>query len=151
MPSHFSHAGLFENPWAIGCQAPLSMESCRQEYCSGLPCPSPEDLLDPGVEPESLMSPALAALFFTTSATWEAPHTHTHAHAHTHRHIAHLYPLICCWTLRLLPYPVYLAIVNNAAMDTGVLVSFQMRGFLFLHISPEAVLLDYRLALFFIF
>ena len=52
---------------------------------------------------------------------------------------------------RLLPYPVYLAIVNNAAMNTGVHVSFQINGFLFLHISPEAVLLDYRLALIFIF
>ena len=91
MPSHFSHAGLFENPWAIGCQAPLSMESCRQEYCSGLPCPSPEDLLDPGVEPESLMSPALAALFFTTSATWEAPPTHTHIHMHTHTDTQHIF------------------------------------------------------------
>ena len=44
-----------------------------------------------------------------------------------------------------------LAIVNNAAMNTGVHVSFQINGFLFLHISPEAVLLDYRLALIFIF
>ena len=126
MPSHFSHVGLFENPWTIGCQAPLSMKFCWQEYWSGLPCPSPEDLLDPGVEPESLMSPPLVALFFTTSATWEA-----HTHTHTHTHLAHLYPLICCWTLRLLPYPVYLAIVNNVAMTTGVHVSFQISGFLF--------------------
>ena len=82
MPSHFSHVGLFENPWTIGCQAPLSMKFCWQEYWSGLPCPSPEDLLDPGIEPESLMSPALVALLFTTRATWEA-HTHTHTHTHT--------------------------------------------------------------------
>ena len=44
----------------------------RQEYWSGLPCPPPGDLLDPGVEPTTLMSPALAGRFFTTSATWEA-------------------------------------------------------------------------------
>ena len=37
-----------------------------------LPCPSPEDLPDPGIEPESLMPPALAGGFFTTSITWEA-------------------------------------------------------------------------------
>ena len=37
----------------------------------GLPCPSPGDLPNPGIEPTSLMSPALAGGFFTTSATWE--------------------------------------------------------------------------------
>ena len=40
----------------------------RQEYWSGLPCSSPRDLPDPGMEPTSLMSPALAGRFFTTSA-----------------------------------------------------------------------------------
>ena len=44
----------------------------RQEYWNGLPCPPPEDLLDPEIEPMSLMSPELAGGFFTTSATWEA-------------------------------------------------------------------------------
>ena len=39
-------------------QAPLSMEFFRQEYCSGLPFPSPGDLPDPGIEP---VSPALQA------------------------------------------------------------------------------------------
>ena len=54
------------------CQAPLSMEFSRQEYWSGLPCPSPGDLFNSGVEPASLMSPVLAGRFFTTRATWEA-------------------------------------------------------------------------------
>ena len=45
----------------------------RQECWSGLPCPSPGDLPNPGTEPESLISPALAGRFFTTSTTWEAP------------------------------------------------------------------------------
>ena len=45
----------------------------REEYWGGLPCPSPGDLPDPGVEPTSLMSPALTAMFFTTSASREAP------------------------------------------------------------------------------
>ena len=43
----------------------------RQEYWSGLLCP-PGDLPDTGIEPASLMSPALASEFFTTSTTWEA-------------------------------------------------------------------------------
>ena len=50
-------------------QAPLSMGFSRQEYRSGLPCPSPRDLPDPGIEPTSLMSPTLASGFCTTSAT----------------------------------------------------------------------------------
>ena len=39
---------------------------------SGLPCPYPADLPNPGIEPTSLTSPELAARFFTTSTTWEA-------------------------------------------------------------------------------
>ena len=38
-------------PWTVAHQAPLSMEFTRQEYWSGLPFPSPEDLPDPGIEP----------------------------------------------------------------------------------------------------
>ena len=45
----------------------------RQEYWNGLPCPPPEDLPKPGIEPESLMFLILSGGFFTTSATWEAP------------------------------------------------------------------------------
>ena len=43
----------------------------RQEYWSGLPCPPPRDLTNPGIKPMSLVSPALVGMFFTTSATWE--------------------------------------------------------------------------------
>ena len=42
------------------------------EYWSGLPFPIPGDLPEPGFETMSLMSPALAGRFLTTSATWEA-------------------------------------------------------------------------------
>ena len=49
---------------------PLSMGFYRQEYWSGLPFPS-GNLPDPGMEVESLESPALAGVF-TTSTTWEA-------------------------------------------------------------------------------
>ena len=41
-------------------QAPLSLWFCRREYWSGLPFPSPGDLPDPGIKPES---PALQADF----------------------------------------------------------------------------------------
>ena len=44
----------------------------RKEYWSGMSCPPPGDLPNPGIEPTSLMSPALAGGFFTTSATWKA-------------------------------------------------------------------------------
>ena len=40
-------------PWTVACQAPLSMGFSRQEYWSGLSCPSPGDLPDPGIEPAS--------------------------------------------------------------------------------------------------
>ena len=43
----------------------------RQEYWSGLPCPPPGDLPNPGTQPLSLLSHALAGGLFTTSATRE--------------------------------------------------------------------------------
>ena len=55
------------------CQAPLSVGFSRQEYWSGLPCPPPGDLPHPGIEPASLVSPILAGVIFTNSATWEPP------------------------------------------------------------------------------
>ena len=42
-----------------------------QEYWGGLPCPPLGDLLNPEIKPESLVSPALAGGFFTTSTSWE--------------------------------------------------------------------------------
>ena len=58
--------------WIIACQAPLSMGFSRQEYWSGLPCPPPGGLTNPGIKSVSLMSAALAGRFFTNSATWKA-------------------------------------------------------------------------------
>ena len=57
----------FVTPQTLALQAPLSMKFSRQEYWSGLPFPSPGDLPDPGIELTSLVSPALAARFFTTA------------------------------------------------------------------------------------
>ena len=72
MLNHFSHVRLFAILWTIARKAPLSVGFTRQEYWSGLPCPSPGDLPDPEMEFVSLTTPALAGVFFTTSSTWEA-------------------------------------------------------------------------------
>ena len=55
-----SHVQLFVTPWTVAHQAPLSLGFSRQEYWSGMPFPSPGYLPNPGIEPESLSSPALA-------------------------------------------------------------------------------------------
>ena len=54
---------LFVIPWTVALQVPLSMGFLRQEYCSGLPFPSPGNLSYPGIEPTS---PALPGGFFIT-------------------------------------------------------------------------------------
>ena len=48
-----SRVQLFATPWTVAYYAPPSMGFSRQEYWSGLPFPSPEDLPDPGIEPTS--------------------------------------------------------------------------------------------------
>ena len=70
--SCFPHVWLGETLWTVARQAPLSTGLSRQEDWSGLLCPPPGDLPDPGVEPASLMPPALAVMFLITSVTWEA-------------------------------------------------------------------------------
>ena len=59
MLSHFSHVQIFATLLTVALQSPLSMVFSRQEYWSGLPCPPPGDLLDPGTEPVSPPDPAL--------------------------------------------------------------------------------------------
>ena len=56
--SHLSRVCFFATPWTVARQAPLSLGFSRQEHWSGLPCPSPGGLPDPGIEPRS---PALQA------------------------------------------------------------------------------------------
>ena len=63
---------LFATPWTVARQAPLSMGFSRQGYWSGLPCPPPGDLSDPGIE---LASPALAGVFFTAEPSGKPIHT----------------------------------------------------------------------------
>ena len=74
----FGYVWLFATLWTVAYQGPLSMGFSRQEYWSRLSCPPPGDLPNPEIEPASLMSPALAGTFFTTSATWEAPYFMCH-------------------------------------------------------------------------
>ena len=61
----------FATQWTIARQA-LSMGFSRQEDWSGLPCPPPGDLPDPGIQSLSLVPPSLTGRFLTTSNTWEA-------------------------------------------------------------------------------
>ena len=55
---------LFVTAWTVASQPPLCMELSRPEYWSGLPFPFPGNPPDPGIEPTSLASPALAGRFF---------------------------------------------------------------------------------------
>ena len=57
---HFSRSLLFATVWTVARQAPLPMGFSRQEYWNWLPYPPLGDLPDPGIEPMSHMSPALA-------------------------------------------------------------------------------------------
>ena len=70
MLSPFSHIQLFGTPQTVAHQAPLSMGFSRQEYWSGLPCPSPGDLPDPGIKP---ISPAEQADSLPTEPSGRHP------------------------------------------------------------------------------
>ena len=50
----------FAAPWTVDCQASRSMEFSRQQYWSGLSCPTPGGHSNPGIKPVSLASPVLA-------------------------------------------------------------------------------------------
>ena len=66
-----SHVRLFATRWTTAHQAPQSMGFLWKECWSGLPCPPPRDLPEPGIKARSLAFPALAGEFFTTSSPWE--------------------------------------------------------------------------------
>ena len=72
----FVHAKLLQSCPTLCNLQPARLlcpwDSPRQEYWSGLPCPPPGDLPNPGIKPVSLTPPVLLGRFFTTSATWEA-------------------------------------------------------------------------------
>ena len=107
--NHVSHVPLFATLWTIALQAPLSTEFSRQEYWTGLPCPPPGDLADPGIEPTSPVAPALQVdslhqespcvflqcpiLSFQLQIllhgiAWNDSVSYTHTPTHTHTHTA---------------------------------------------------------------
>ena len=59
MLSCLTHVQLFASLWTVAQQPPLSMGFPRQEYWSGLPCPPPGDLPQPGIKLTSSAAPAL--------------------------------------------------------------------------------------------
>ena len=63
----FSHVRLSATPWTVARQAPLSMEFSRQDYWSGLPFPTPRDLLNSGIKPTFPVSSDLAGRIFTNA------------------------------------------------------------------------------------
>ena len=72
---------LFVTPWTVAHQAPLSMESSRQEYWSGLPFHSPGDFPNPGIEPVSAdlqadSLPSEPEFFHKEEYNFLSPHTH---------------------------------------------------------------------------
>ena len=71
----FALPRVFAAPWTLACQAPLSVGLPRQEYWRGLPFPSPGDLTDPRIKPESPVSPALAGEFFYHLIHQGSPYT----------------------------------------------------------------------------
>ena len=101
MLSCFSRVQLFATQWTlwtVAHQAPLSMGSSRQEYWSGLPCPPPRDLPDPGIEPVSCGSCTAGGFFI--SEPLGKPHIyifhiytyiyisiHVYTHIYTHIHM----------------------------------------------------------------
>ena len=70
--SPFRYVQLFSSLWTVAGQTPLSMGFSEQEYWSGLPFPTLEDLPYSAIKPDLLMYPALEGGFFTVSTTWEA-------------------------------------------------------------------------------
>ena len=68
--SHFSRVRLFATLWTVAHQASLSIGFSRKEYWSGLLCPPPGNLPDPGIKPSYLS--CLADRFVTICTTCEA-------------------------------------------------------------------------------
>ena len=68
-----SRIWLFGAPWSLVHQAPVSMGFSRQKFWSGSPSPPQGDLPQPGIEPSSPASPALAGRFFTTEPSGKLP------------------------------------------------------------------------------
>ena len=79
--SHFSRVRLFETPWTIPRQAPLSMGFSRQRYWSGLPFPSPADHV-------------LSELSTKTHLSWLALHGMAHSFIELDKDVIHVIRLV---------------------------------------------------------
>ena len=104
-----SHVQLFVTSWTVALQALLSVGLSRQEYWTGLSFPPLEDLPDPGIEPATLVSPALAGQFFTAMPPgkpqkWKCYSVMSNSlwtflcslQSQVYNHISHL-AQSCCW------------------------------------------------------
>ena len=69
--SRYVVSDSFETIWTVACQAPLSMGFLSQEYCNGLPCPSPRHFPNPGTES---ISPTWQLDFFTPEPPGKPQH-----------------------------------------------------------------------------
>ena len=81
-----SYVQLFKTSWTVAYQASLSMGFSRQEYQSGLPFPSPEDLPDPGIEPRS---PTLQADALPSEPPGKPKNVQTIMQLHSSHMLAH--------------------------------------------------------------
>ena len=81
-----SYVQLFKTSWTVAYQASLSMGFSRQEYQSGLPFPSPEDLPDPGIEPRS---PTLQADSLPSEPPGKPKNVQTIMQLHSSHMLAH--------------------------------------------------------------
>ena len=68
--SPFDRVQLFATLWTVARLSPLTMGFSRQEYWSGLPCPPPGDLPDPGIELTSYVSCIGRLVLYFTILYW---------------------------------------------------------------------------------
>ena len=88
-----SYIWLLEAAWTVAGQSSLPIEFSQQEYWSELPFAPPGDLPHSGIEPPSLVSPALAGGFLTTKVTWEASYLLRH-NVYLPTHVSSSHPVL---------------------------------------------------------
>ena len=120
----------------VACQAPLSMGFPRQEYWSGLWFPSPGDLPNPGMEPES---PALTGGFFATE-TLGSPSYHLTIFKLVWKWFIKTGSFSYCWVLRVLCVfwivVLYHISFTNILSQQKFLILIMSNSFIFLWILP---------------